>query len=91
MNTTFEDELLKYHAPVEGPPFPDVVLLACKTCGHWKTGQLPKDEVMDWLRVHRSALLFAGRFVERRESSCPNPCQPGEHPPRTPKENRSYE
>lgn len=75
---SFEEEVEKYHAPLDVPRGPAVVLLTCKTCGHWKSGLLPYADIIAWLRVHRCAGLFAGTHEQVRESSCPTPCTEGE-------------
>lgn len=53
------------------------LFLECKACGHWASGPFTRDELHDWLRVHRSAMVGEQKcppygFV--RESSCPTPC-----------------
>jgi hypothetical protein len=50
------------------------VALRCDECGHWEKGQRTKDQIAEWLRVHRKART--GNYFGDRElrSVCPNPC-----------------
>lgn len=51
------------------------VHLSCLNCGHWKVGQLAKEQVAEWLRAHgQSAGLRPDESHIERASICPHPC-----------------
>lgn len=53
---------------------PGWVHLNCGFCGHWEKGQFTKEEVAQWLRVHRNAMLGPNEGHTTTASTCPHPC-----------------
>jgi hypothetical protein len=50
------------------------VHLSCTWCGHWEVGARTKEQIAEWLRVHRAAQLTSDHVGIDRESTCPQPC-----------------
>lgn len=50
------------------------VSLRCGFCGHWERGQFTKDQVAEWLRVHRNAMVGPNEGHTITASTCPHPC-----------------
>lgn len=48
--------------------------LRCGFCGHWERGQFTKDQVADWMRVHRNAMVGPNDGHTSTASTCPHPC-----------------
>ena len=66
--------------PPERPGTPEAgdvvepVALRCTTCGHWEKGDRTKEQIAEWLRVHRAATLSAYDGDMELASICPRPC-----------------
>jgi hypothetical protein len=50
------------------------VHLSCELCGHWEAGARTKEQIADWLRVHKAARLAIDLHGIDRKSTCPHPC-----------------
>jgi hypothetical protein len=51
------------------------VALRCSWCGHWEKGSRTKDQIADWLWVHKAATLGVYNGVAGELASiCPHPC-----------------
>lgn len=48
--------------------------LRCGFCGHWDRGQFKKDQIAEWLRVHRNASISPNPDRLVSASVCPHPC-----------------
>lgn len=48
--------------------------LNCNGCGHWEKGQFTKEQVAEWLRVHRFGGIGANEGHTITASTCPHPC-----------------
>lgn len=50
------------------------VALYCGFCGHWEKGARSKEQIAEWLRLHRHAMLGPYSGSDDLASTCPHPC-----------------